>query len=357
MLATIFYAVLAVMLTAYVVLDGFDFGAGILHRALARTDDERRAVYAAIGPFWDGNEVWLLASGGLTFAIFPSVLGSALSGMYLAIFLFVWLLLGRGLAIELRAHLHDPMWRSFWDTVFVLASLGLALLLGIAGGNLVRGFMLDGNGDFQLALFDDFSPFSASGLVDAFTLAGGLYAMVALTLHGARFLGWKQSGAFGGRADVFARRLAPAVGIVWIGLLALTHAVRPSLLSALPAHPIAIVGVGLAVAGLVLAARAKALLGFIGSSLHLVGVLVATAASAYPALVYARSGESLTIYNSAAPASSLTAASTWYPFGLVLATLYAVALFRMHRGKIVVEPESAANDDHVTARPTDERIR
>ena len=340
MLASIFYAVLAVMLTAYVVLDGFDLGAGILHRALARTDDERRAVYAAIGPFWDGNEVWLLASGGLAFAIFPSVLGSALSGMYLAIFLFVWLLLGRGLAIELRGHLRDPMWRSFWDTVFVMASLGLAILLGAAGGNLVRGFQLDGNGDFQLALFDDFSPYSATGLIDAFTLAAGLYAMVALTLHGARFLGWKQSGAFGARADGFARRLAPAVGVVWLGLLALTHAVRPSLLSTLPAHPIAIVGVGAAVAGLVLAARATELLAFLGSSLHLVGVLVATAASTYPDLLYARSGVSLSVTNSAAPSSSLTAASTWYAFGLVLAGLYAVTLFRMHRGKVSVDVES-----------------
>src|SRR5947207_2274977 len=123
----LWYAIVALMLTLYVVLDGFDLGAGLLHVAVARTDPERRQVLAAIGPYWDGNEVWLLAAGGALFAAFPRALAAGLSGFYLAIVLLVWCLLLRGIAIEFRSHVRDRMWRGFWDGVLVLASGLLAL--------------------------------------------------------------------------------------------------------------------------------------------------------------------------------------------------------------------------------------
>src|SRR6188472_4196283 len=124
-------------------MDGFDFGAGGLHLAVAKSDRERRQVLAAIGPFWDGNEVWLLAGGGVLFLAFPKVLASGLSGFYLAIMMVLWVLILRGISIEFRAHVGDGMWRSFWDGTFSFASILAPILFGAALGNLIRGVPLD----------------------------------------------------------------------------------------------------------------------------------------------------------------------------------------------------------------------
>src|SRR6188472_1704881 len=134
-LAEIWFTIAAVMLTAYVVLDGFDLGAGVVHLFVARSDPERRQVLGAIGPFWDGNEVWLLALGGALFVAFPRVLASSLSGFYFAIFLVLWSLILRGIAIEFRSHVEHPVWRDAWDVVFAVASTALPILFGAAFGN------------------------------------------------------------------------------------------------------------------------------------------------------------------------------------------------------------------------------
>src|SRR5437879_8059908 len=139
----VWFAIVSAMLTVYVVLDGFDFGVGILHRLVARTDDERRTVLAAIGPVWDGNEVWLVAAGGVLFMAFPRVYSAALSGFYMALMIVLWLLIVRGIAIESRSHQENPLWREFWDTAFSLASALLAVVLGAAMGNMIRGVPLD----------------------------------------------------------------------------------------------------------------------------------------------------------------------------------------------------------------------
>src|SRR5512134_887086 len=118
----LWFAIAAGMIAIYVVLDGFDFGAGALHFFVARSDTERRQVLAAIGPYWDGNEVWLLALGGVLFVAFPAVLASGLSGFYFAIFLVLWCLVVRGISIEVRSHVEDRLWRAAWDAAFCVAS-------------------------------------------------------------------------------------------------------------------------------------------------------------------------------------------------------------------------------------------
>ena len=138
----LWYAIAAAFLAAYAVLDGFDLGAGALHLLVARTDSDRRSVLGAIGPFWDGNEVFLLASGGVLFVAFPTALAVGLSGFYLAIFLVLWTLLLRGIAIEFRSHVNDPLWRAGWDVVFSVASATLSILFGAALANLIRGIVL-----------------------------------------------------------------------------------------------------------------------------------------------------------------------------------------------------------------------
>src|ERR1700690_3572505 len=130
------------MVAVYATLDGFDFGAGILHPFVAKTDRERREVLAAIGPYWAGNEVWLLAGGGAVFVVLPKVLAAGFSGLYLAISLVIWTLILRGVAIEFRSHVTLELWRTFWDGAFFLASSLMPIFLGAALGNIVRGVPL-----------------------------------------------------------------------------------------------------------------------------------------------------------------------------------------------------------------------
>src|SRR5262245_8799180 len=183
------------MLAAYVVLDGFDFGSGALHLLVARTDRERRQVLAAIGPFWDGNEVWLLATGGVMFLAFPKVLAVGLSGFYFAIFLVLWCLILRGISIEFRGHVRDPLWRGGWATARGAARAVLASWLGGGLGRLVGGLPIGADGWFALPLFTDFSARGPVGILDWYTVLSGVFALVALSAHGAAFLAWKASGA------------------------------------------------------------------------------------------------------------------------------------------------------------------
>src|SRR5262245_52192217 len=135
MIAT-WYGVVSFMLITYVVLDGRNWGAGMLHWLVARTREERRQVVAAIGPLWSWHEVWLVGFGGTLLAVFPRLLASAFAGYYLALFLILWCLILRGISLEVGGHIDDPLWQGFWDFIFVLASTFLEIIFGIAGGTL-----------------------------------------------------------------------------------------------------------------------------------------------------------------------------------------------------------------------------
>src|SRR5262249_28632565 len=202
-------------LATYVVLDGFDFGAGILHRVVARTEAERQTVLAAIEPVWDGNEVWLVAAGGVLFMAFPRVYAAAFSGFYLALMIVLWLLILRGVAIESRSQQENPLWHSFWDTTFALASAALAVVLGAALGNVVRGVPLDGAGSFAMPLFTDFRPGVQPGVFDWYTTLVGAFTLCALAGHGALYLVWKTTGPVQVRSQAWARRAWLAVLPLW----------------------------------------------------------------------------------------------------------------------------------------------
>src|SRR5580693_1603460 len=148
---TLWFCLVAVMVTAYVVLDGFDLGVGIIYLFVARNDEQRRTVLKSIGPFWDGNEVWLIAAGGVLYFAFPVLYASSFSGFYLPLLMVLWLLILRGLSIELRSHVENSLWRSWWDAVFGLASTLLAIFFGAELGNVVRGVPLHADGYFFLA--------------------------------------------------------------------------------------------------------------------------------------------------------------------------------------------------------------
>src|SRR5438874_11365815 len=145
---TLWFILVTFMLTMYVLLDGFDLGAGVIHLFAAKTNDERRMILQAIGPVWDGNEVWLIAAGGTLFFTFPLLYASSFSGFYLPLIIVLWLLMLRGISVELRSHIQNPLLASLWDAVFFIGSTMLAIFYGAALGNVIRGVPLDRNGAF-----------------------------------------------------------------------------------------------------------------------------------------------------------------------------------------------------------------
>src|SRR5712691_11068956 len=173
---TLWFCLVAGMIATYVVLDGFDLGAGIVHLLIARTDGERRQVIGAIGPVWDGNEVWLLAAGGTLFFAFPALYASAFSGFYLPLMMVLWLLVLRGMALEFRHHISGPVWAPFWDVIFCFSSGLLAVFFGAALGNVVRGVPLDAQGRFFESLWTDFQLGPDSGILDWYTILIGVSA-------------------------------------------------------------------------------------------------------------------------------------------------------------------------------------
>ena len=341
----VWYGIVALMLTLYVVLDGFDLGAGMLHVVVARTDAERRQVLAAIGPYWDGNEVWLIAAGGALFAAFPKAMAAGLSGFYLAIVLLVWCLLLRGISIEFRSHVGDPLWRSFWDTVLALASGLLALFFGAALGNLLRGLPLRPDGWFGLALFTDFTARPPVGILDWYTVLVGTFAMLALALHGALYLAWRTDGAVRERSLAIARPAAWIAVIAWPLVTWATVAVHPAMFAAFARRPLAWMGLALALAGAIAIAaglrRGRDLAAFLGSSGFIAGLLIATAASLFPVMLRAVPDASLSItaYAASNDLHGLRVALGWWSLGFPLAIIYLVVLFRLHRGRAAAARE------------------
>jgi cytochrome d ubiquinol oxidase subunit II len=335
------YGIVVFMLAAYVVLDGFDLGAGVLHLFVARNDVERRQVLAAIGPFWDGNEVWLLAAGGALFVGFPRVLSSGVSGFYFAIFLVLWCLILRGISIELRSHVKDTLWRRAWDAGFALASVLLPLFLGAALGNLIRGVPLDAEGWFELTLFTDFTPAPPAGILDWYTVLVGVFALASLAAHGGTYLAWKTGGLVQERSRRAARLLYLAVAVLWAAATLATSAVNPDLLAALPRRPVAFALAVVALTGIVSTvlalARGRDFAAFLGSCAFIAGLSVATAVCVWPVMLRAEpdATRSLTALNAGGDPAGLRTALGWFTLGLPLVAAYYVFLFRFHRGKSV----------------------
>ena len=337
----LWYALVAIVFAIYVLLDGFDFGAGIVAPFVAKDDAERRMVLGAIGPYWDGNEVWLLAGGGSLFVAFPGALAAGISGFYFAIFLVLWCLIGRGISIEFRSHLKDPMWRTVWDTAFVVTSTLLALFFGVAFGNLVRGLPLGADGWFALTLFTSFLPTDPVGMLDVFTVLSGIFAVVALAAHGAAFLSWKTGGAVAVRSRTAHRRALILVAVLWPVVTGATAWINRDLFTAIALRPLAaaltLLAVGSLVYGFVARARGNDRMAFVASGAFLVGILGATAAALFPVLLPARGGPelSITAYQAANDARGLRVALGWFAFGLPLALVYLGVVGWLHRGRAV----------------------
>ena len=335
----LWFWLVSVMIAIYAVMDGFDFGAGILHLFVARTTGERRQVLAAIGPWWDGNEVWLLAGGGALFLAFPKVLASGFSGFYLAMFLVLWSLVLRGISIEFRSHLEDTMWRSFWDAVFALSSALLPILLGAALGNVIRGVPVDATGYFNIPLFTGFRPSNPVGILDWYTVLMGVFVLVTLAGHGATFLAWKTDGPVQARCLKAGLPLWGLVGVLWVGTTLATAVVNPALFQGWSRAPLAWLATLIYLGGLlavVLGLRAgKPLLAFLGSSAFILGILAASAASVWPVMLGStlNASWSLTAHNASSAGAGLRKGFVWWILGFPLVLGYFTMLFRRFSGK------------------------
>ena len=289
MIAT-WYALVGFMLIIYVVLDGRNFGAGMLHWFVARTPQERRQVIAAIGPLWSWHEVWLVGFGGTLLAVFPKLLASAFAGYYLALFLILWCLILRGMSLEVGGHIDDRMWQGFWDFVFVLANTLLAILFGAAAGNLARGVPLAPDGTFTMAFFTDFTPWGKVGLLDWYTVSVAIFAAVILAAHGATYLTLKTEGPVHDRCASCAPVLWAAVVPLLVIISALSAVVRPDLLGNAINNPFWWLGLLVVCAAAItlisgLAAR-REMRAFIGSNLLLAGLLATGAAAVFPVVLH-----------------------------------------------------------------------
>jgi cytochrome bd ubiquinol oxidase subunit II len=345
MIAT-WYAVVSFMLIIYIVLDGRNFGAGMLHWFLARTPEERRQVIAAIGPLWTWHEVWLLGFGGTLIAIFPRLMASAFAGYYLALFLILWCLILRGISLEVGGHINDRLWQTYWDFTFVCSNFLLAILFGAAAGNVARGVPLNANGNFSMAFFTDFNVRGHVGLLDWYTVSIAILAVVMLAAHGATYLTLKTEGPVHDRSEKWAKYLWIAVVPLLAVILIESRIVRPDLPGRAWSNPfwwIGLVVIAASVFTLVTGlTRQQERRAFVGSNFLIFALLATGAAAIFPVMLHSTLApeNSLTAYAVAVSLGTLRIATIWWPPGLALAVFYSIFISRRYAGKVSVQRDT-----------------
>ena len=347
-MATLWFGLVAFMLVTYVVLDGFDLGVGVVHLLLARDEPEKRTLLSTIGPVWDGNEVWLIGAGATLFLAFPALYAASFSGFFLPLMIVLWLLMGRGIALEFRNHLDHPVWRPFWAVVFSVSSALLAVSLGAGLGNVVRGVPVDASGQFFVPLWTGFGLTPPTGFFDWYTLLAGSLALAALTLHGSLWAALKMTGDLAERARGFARKAWAVTALLTGAATIATFSVQPLIPSRLAAHPEGLVFPALALAGLVLARwlmeKGADVRAFLSSCLFLTGLLASTAFGLFPYVLPSNAdpARSLTVFAAASADYGLRVALWWWIPGMLLVTGYFVFLYRNFAGRVeAFTPEQA----------------
>jgi cytochrome d ubiquinol oxidase subunit II len=342
-MGTVWFCLVALMLTVYVVLDGFDLGAGVVQLFVAHNEEERRLVSRTIGPLWDANEVWLIAAGGTLFFAFPALYATSFSGFYLPLMIVLWLLILRGVSIEFRSQLTEATWASFWDVVFFLASLLLAVFYGAALGNVVRGVPLDNQGRFFEALWTNFQPAGETGILDWYTIVAGFAALAALTLHGALWVSLKTERELQARAQDLAAKIWWAVALFTIVITWSSFKLQPHLQASYSARPWGYIFPVTAVTALILIMvfRRNESRAFYASCAYLVGMLASVAFGLYPDLLPAstNSASSLTVDNSKAANYGLKIGLVWWILGIILVTVYFVMAYRRFAGKVTISSD------------------
>ena len=337
------FAIFWLMVAAYTILDGRNLGAAALRPFVAKDPAERRQVLDAIGPLWTWHEVWLIAAGGVLLLAFPAALAAAFAGFYLALFLVLWLLIGRGIAMEVGGHLDHALWQSFWTFILSTSSAGLALILGVAFGNIVRGVPMDASGEFQMALFTDFGVHGRVGLLDWYTVSVGALSLVVLLAHGGTFLTLKTAGPVRDRSRAAARKLWIAALALGVAVLLETRAVRQDLWSAPGSTLLTAAFLAITIAGAVAIfsglRRGRERLTYIGSCTTIAGVLGVHAAASFPTMLHSTLAAeySLSAFQAASPHKGAATALGWWVVAAPIAVLWAVLVGRAFGGRVGVD--------------------
>lgn len=330
----LWFILVAVLYIGFFVLEGFDFGVGILLPFLAKNDVERRAVINTIGPHWDGNEVWLLTAGGATFAAFPAWYATLFSGFYIPLFLLLLMLILRGVAFEFRSKDDNPRWRAFWDGAIFVGSLVPALLLGVAFANLARGVPIGADGQYAGGFFN---------LLNWYALLGGVVAVLAFTLHGAVFLSMKTSDQLFERARKAAWRLWIPT-IVLLALFSIGTYIETDILSSLGVNPgpiPVVAGIAVLLAGIFIR-RQQDGWAFVMTGLGIAASIITLFMIMFPRVMISTLNPdwSLTIYTAASSPRTLTVMTIVAVLFVPIVLIYQGWSYWVFRKRIKADPET-----------------
>jgi cytochrome bd ubiquinol oxidase subunit II len=337
-MASLWFWIVTAMIATYAVLDGLDLGAGAIYLIAAKTNDERRRVLRAIGPVWDGNELWLLAVGAALCFVFPRLYASCLRGFYLPLVIVFWLVVLRVISIGLRPAA-DGRSQRLADAMINVSSILLVLCFGVVLGNVVRGVPLDSSGHFFEPLWINFKLGPQTGLLDWYTSLVGVLALVSLAAHGAYYIALKTDEDLGRRGRGFALLCWPVQFFLTISTLLATYFIRPEIVANYEKHPVGILVPTVIVASLatmlVANPKGKEKLAFAASSLYIAAMLGGAAFAFYPVVLAARDEQyDLTIHNASVWRSGSSIGPVWWIVGAVIVVAYFAFALRKFRGKV-----------------------
>jgi cytochrome d ubiquinol oxidase subunit II len=347
-LENLWFVLVAVLWAGYFLLEGFDFGVGMLLPFLPRDESERNAMFASIGPVWDGNEVWLVVAGGATFAAFPAWYATMFSGFYIALLLVLVCLIVRVVSFEWRTKTADPRWRAMWAWVNAIASFGASLVWGVGLANLLYGVPIDASGDFTGTFWDLFS---------AYTVVAGVAVVLVFAFHGASYLTLKTTGGLLARSMRAARMLSVPATLVGAGFLAWTVAVavdrndRGVFPPVLPAA----LGIAALLLAVVFAARRRTGLAFVMTALGAILVVATLFTSLYPRVMVSSTSfsDSLTIESTASAHYTLAVMSVVALVCTPIVLLYQGWTYRVFRHRVGGERSEPAARTAPADRPTE----
>jgi cytochrome bd ubiquinol oxidase subunit II len=335
-LNAIWFVLVGVLLTGYAILDGFDLGVGALH-LLTRKDEHRRLMINAIGPVWDGNEVWLVTGGGALFAAFPEVYATVFSGFYLAFMLVLCVLIFRAVAIEFRSKLPMLWWRRMWDVSFSVASIGLSILLGVAFGNIIWGVPLDGQREFAGSFL---------GLLHPYPLLVGVTTLALFMMHGAIYIALKTEGELHDIARGWINN-SIIFFVICYGLTTMTTLLYlPHMSQQMRDYPIFFAVPVLTMLAIANIPReihhGSDFLAFLSSGATMVGLMTLVAIGIFPTLVLSRPNPdlSLTIFNAASSPKTLTIMLIIALIGVPIVLAYTGSIYYIFRGKVKLDTMS-----------------
>jgi cytochrome d ubiquinol oxidase subunit II len=335
-LNTIWFILVGVLFTGYAILDGFDLGTGALH-LLTKTDTERRIMINAIGPVWDGNEVWLVTGGGALFAAFPEVYATSFSGFYMAMILLLVGLIFRAVAIEFRSKQPGKIWRRFWDTSFCVSSIVSSLLIGIALGNIARGIPLDGGYEFIGSFW---------GLLHPYALLVGITTVALFMMHGAIYMVMKTEGELQARVRGWVNNTIIFFIICYATTTLATLLYIPHMAENLKSLPLLFILPLLNMLAIANIPREihhqRYFRAFLSSCASMAALLALFGVGMFPNLILSNPDiiNSLTIYNAASSARTLKIMLIIAILGMPMVIAYTVSIYWIFRGKVKLDASS-----------------